>query len=113
MWGMILATLAGLCVAWVLLRFRGMWTRGVFYFTVWELLRALVETLWWSVVSPDAARAHAEASLAALWPAREQTFLSLSVRTSFDAYLQVLKLPAGSEVIFSGITIHDMTEIAR
>lgn len=37
----------------------------------------------------------------------------LSVRTAFDLLLQVLKLPAGSEVIMTAVTIRDMASIVE
>ena len=41
----------------------------------------------------------------------DQTAVALSVRTGFDALLQALHLPAGSEILVSAITIRDMTRI--
>ncbi len=38
---------------------------------------------------------------------------ALSVRSGFDLLLQVLELPAGSEVLFSAITIRDLPKITR
>ena len=40
-----------------------------------------------------------------------QTLVSLSVRTGFDALLQALAMPPGSEMLVSAITIRDMTRI--
>jgi dTDP-4-amino-4,6-dideoxygalactose transaminase len=46
-----------------------------------------------------------------LWSRGDDALVALSVRSAFDALLSVLKLPAGSEVIMSGINIPDMTAI--
>lgn len=43
----------------------------------------------------------------------DQAMICLSVRTGFDLLLQALRLPAGSEVIMSAITIPDMIAIVR
>jgi perosamine synthetase len=46
-----------------------------------------------------------------LWSARGNALACLSVRTGFDALLMELKLPAGSEIMLSAITIRDMVRI--
>jgi dTDP-4-amino-4,6-dideoxygalactose transaminase len=51
--------------------------------------------------------------LHALWAGEAQTFVGFSVRSGFDALLEVLALPKGSEVVVSPITIHDMDRILR
>ena len=37
----------------------------------------------------------------------------LSVRSGFDLLLQALDLPAGSEVLYSAVTIPDMVQVAK
>ena len=39
--------------------------------------------------------------------------VTLSARTAFDLYLQVMKFPAGSEMIMSAVNIPDMVTIAK
>jgi dTDP-4-amino-4,6-dideoxygalactose transaminase len=46
-----------------------------------------------------------------LWPSPEHTMACLSVRSGFDLLLGALKLPRGSEVLISAITILDMVRI--
>lgn len=41
----------------------------------------------------------------------EEAFVALSVRSGFDLYLAALALPAGSEVLISGLTIPHMAEL--
>jgi hypothetical protein len=36
-----------------------------------------------------------------------------SIRTTFDLFLTALNLPAGSEVVFTAVTIKDMIVIAK
>lgn len=45
------------------------------------------------------------------WSADSDAFVCLSVRTGFDILLAKLKLPAGSEVLMSAVTIQDMARI--
>ena len=40
---------------------------------------------------------------------KEASLVTLSVRSAWDLYFQVKQFPRGSEVIFTGITIPDMT----
>jgi perosamine synthetase len=47
------------------------------------------------------------------WPADRRAIACLSVRTAFDALLSVLRLPGGSEIIMSAVTIAGMQDIAR
>ena len=49
--------------------------------------------------------------LSAQWSDTGDTLPALSVRTAFDAWLTVLNLPRGSEVVASGINIPDMARI--
>ena len=46
-----------------------------------------------------------------VWPSRERVLPVLSVRSGFDATLQALALPVGSEVLVSALTIRDMEKI--
>ncbi|HEY2828287.1 MAG TPA: aminotransferase class V-fold PLP-dependent enzyme [Pirellulales bacterium] len=46
-----------------------------------------------------------------LWSASNDAFACLSVRSGFDLWLQALRLPPGSEVLVSAITIRDMVQI--
>lgn len=43
--------------------------------------------------------------------APDQAHVALSVRSGFDLYLEALALPAGSEVLVSGLTIPHMTQL--
>src|SRR3954447_7447796 len=47
------------------------------------------------------------------WIPADEAVLSLSVRSGLDLLLRALKLPAGSEVIMSGVTIPDMARIVE
>ena len=47
------------------------------------------------------------------WSARDDALVCLSVRTGFDLLLQAMKLPAGSEVLMSALTIEGMVRIVR
>jgi len=47
------------------------------------------------------------------WFPEEQSMVCLSVRSGFDLALQALRLPRGSEIIFSAVTIPDMLCIAE
>jgi perosamine synthetase len=55
----------------------------------------------------ETVRAHVQAH----WGAGNRAIASLSVRTGFDALLRVIKLPPGSEILVSAITIRDMISI--
>lgn len=46
-----------------------------------------------------------------VWPSKVRILPSLSVRSGFDATLQALNLPRGSEVLVSALTIRDMEKI--
>jgi len=41
-------------------------------------------------------------------PTTEKTFISLSVRSTFDIYLQCRNFPRGTEVLMTAINIPDM-----
>jgi len=45
------------------------------------------------------------------WPSQKRILPFLSVRSGFDATLQALNLPRGSEVLVSALTIRDMEKI--
>jgi perosamine synthetase len=47
------------------------------------------------------------------WPPDRRAVACLSVRTAFDALLCALRLPAGSEIIMSAVTIAGMQDIAH
>lgn len=55
----------------------------------------------------------AERKLQQEWPCGEAGLACLSVRSGFDALLQVLDFPPGSEVLVSAVTIRDMTRILQ
>jgi perosamine synthetase len=55
----------------------------------------------------------AERRLRQALPEGEACLPCLSVRSGFDALLQVLDFPAGSEVLVSAVTIRDMTRILQ
>lgn len=57
--------------------------------------------------------AHSAHQLEQEWAPDGDGMVCLSVRSAFDLYLTALDLPAGSEVLFSAITIPDMPRIAR
>ncbi|ETL38650.1 hypothetical protein, variant 7 [Phytophthora nicotianae CJ01A1] len=54
-----------------------------------------------------------EQNIANLWDPSGHAMVTLSIRTGFDLLLQTLKLPAGSEVLCSAITIPDMIYVLR
>ncbi|RLN91187.1 hypothetical protein BBJ28_00004765 [Nothophytophthora sp. Chile5] len=59
-------------------------------------------------------REDCEQKVTQLWDPNGQSMVTLSVRsTGFDLLLQTLKLPAGSEVLCSAITIPDMLYVLR
>lgn len=59
-------------------------------------------------------RRAAQVRLEEFWSdGRRDAFACLSVRSGFDLLLRALELPAGSEVLFSAITIADMPRIAQ
>lgn len=47
------------------------------------------------------------------WPATRGCIVTLSVRSGFDLLLRTLKLPAGSEVLMSALTVPDMARIVE
>lgn len=48
-----------------------------------------------------------------LWGDSGDSLITLSVRSSFDLLFRSLRLPAGSEVVMSALTVPDMIEIVR
>lgn len=47
------------------------------------------------------------------WSNRQDFLITLSVRSAFDLTLRTLKLPQGSEVLLSALTVPDMVQIVR
>jgi perosamine synthetase len=72
-----------------------------------DLGYALGRSLW------PGRRARVLRDLAALWAGPEQTFACLSVRTGFDLVLEALRLPPGSEIVITALTIPDMVTIIQ
>lgn len=72
-----------------------------------DLARAAVECGW-----PRDQRALAS-DLERRWSAKDDALACLSVRSGFDLLLAALELPAGSEVLMSSVTIHDMARIVE
>ncbi|TDH67122.1 hypothetical protein CCR75_004152 [Bremia lactucae] len=54
-----------------------------------------------------------EHKITTLWDPSGHAMVTLSIRTGFDLLLQTLKLPVGSEVLCSAITIPDMLYVVR
>lgn len=48
-----------------------------------------------------------------LWSSESETLACLTVRSAFDLYLRAQRWEAGSEIIFSALTVPDMPRIAR
>jgi len=63
------------------------------------------------VRGPEASRE--AAALERAWAPHGDGLAMLSVRSAFDLYLTALDLPAGSEVLMSGVTIPDMVRVVR
>jgi hypothetical protein len=85
--------------------------RGKFYFGAREALWAM----WRNLAEGEGQRAAAEAAVLRVWPSKSAPggpVVALSVRTAFDLWLQALALPAGSEVVLSGVTIKVMCFLA-
>ncbi|XZE18882.1 DegT/DnrJ/EryC1/StrS family aminotransferase [Pirellulaceae bacterium SH449] len=57
--------------------------------------------------------ANHESSVQQSFGGPDRSFVCLSVRTGFDLLLQALKLPKGSEVMMSAVTIPDMVKIVH
>lgn len=74
-------------------------------------LRDLAYALTACARQPDAAREGLV--LEAEWAPAGDGIAALSVRSAFDLYLTALGLPAGSEVLMSGVTIPDMVRVVR
>lgn len=83
-----------------------MWIRKRFDISSRELLWAAARCCW------PGGRDSAAGALAAEWPGND-VLPALSVRSGFDLLFTALRLPAGSEVLMSGLTIPDMPEIVR
>jgi perosamine synthetase len=91
------------------LKFRA---RGKFYFDLSDIAYAF----WHNISASERSRSNVVASLERVWPqktAEGGAMISLSVRTSFDLFLQAVALPRGSEIVFSSVNIKDMVLIAE
>jgi hypothetical protein len=100
-------------------RFRA---RGKFYFGAGDVLFAS-----WRNALPDmrgTREQRAVEAVRACWHAPSSSssssssfsssaLVTLSVRTAFDLFLRSLRLPPGSEIIFSSVNIKDMLLIAK
>jgi perosamine synthetase len=84
-----------------------MWVRKRFDIGWGNLTTGLCQCL----LRPD--RPRVMARLHDLWAGEERTLVAFSIRSAFDALLEALNLPEGSEVVMSAITIHDMPRIIR
>lgn len=51
--------------------------------------------------------------IARLWSPAGDALVCLGVRSAFDLYLRTRRWKAGDEIVFSGLTVPDMPEIAR
>ncbi len=107
MWVVAAAALLLLVLLWPYLTSRRSFrlrARGKFYFSPSDVLW----TLWRTWRDGEAQRGAATAAVERIWPRKTAdggAVVALSVRTAFDLWLQVLGLPEGSEVVFSGVTI--------
>uniref|UniRef100_K3WUU4 DegT/DnrJ/EryC1/StrS aminotransferase family protein n=1 Tax=Globisporangium ultimum (strain ATCC 200006 / CBS 805.95 / DAOM BR144) TaxID=431595 RepID=K3WUU4_GLOUD len=61
----------------------------------------------------ESQREEVEAKLTHHWDPTGHTMATLSIRTGFDLLLQTLKLPEGSEILCSAVTIPDMLYLVR
>jgi len=85
-----------------------MYARKQLDFSYRDLLAAV-----WHALRPGLRRPRAAGDLENLWSPKGNGVVALSVRTAFDAYLSVLNLPRGSEVVMTGINIPDMVQIVH
>lgn len=75
----------------------------------------MIQSIWWNFF-PSKKREAIVEEMERHWSGAgggTDAMVSLSVRTTFDLFLQALNLPEGSEVIFTAITIKDMVAIAK
>ena len=87
----------------------------------WRTSGALSRNLTFEMANLDMAgslaaggRQVAQEKLESFWSeGRNDALACLSVRSGFDLLLQSFALPAGSEVLFSAVTIQDMPKIAE
>ena len=85
-----------------------MWARLRLDIQWFHLIRGIFDFL------PFGTRSKTQKKLEDYWSLQQDDVLAcLSLRSGFDLYLQALELPAGSEVLFSSITISDMPRIAE
>jgi dTDP-4-amino-4,6-dideoxygalactose transaminase len=66
----------------------------------------------WSCIRPGS-RQTAQRQVEAAWDASSGTLASLSMRSGFDALLQTLAWPPGTEILTSALTIRDMVRIVE
>src|SRR3954470_6291977 len=88
-------------------RFKFMWPRKQLDISWTDLAFGPVQ-----VVAPGGRPAIGEV-IGSDWIPADEAVLSLSVRSGLDLLLRALELPAGSEVIMSGVTISDMARIVE
>ena len=85
-----------------------MYARKQLDFSYRDLMAAVGHAL-----RPDIRCQPVVSDLESLWSEEDNAVVALSVRTAFDAYLSILNLPRGSEVVMTGINIPDMMQIVR
>lgn len=81
----------------------------------WGLARAASSVVTAATLPHRAERLRrtGQARLEARWDAEGSAVATLSVRSGFDLLLTTLRLPRGSEILCSAVTIADMATIAR
>jgi perosamine synthetase len=84
-----------------------MWPRKLFDIAWSDLLYGVLRCLWLGNISEH------ETAVLKCFGGTEKALVCLSVRSSFDLLLQCLKLPEGSEVMMSAVTIPDMVRIVE
>jgi len=85
-----------------------MYARKQLDFSYRDLIAAAVHSF-----RPSLRRKALADDLERAWSSDGDALVALSVRTAFDAYLTILNLPQGSEVVMTGINIPDMVQIVR
>ena len=85
-----------------------MYARKQLDFSYRDLIAAAVHSF-----RPSLRRKTLSEDLERVWSSDDDALVALSVRTAFDAYLAILNLPRGSEVVMTGINIPDMVQIVR
>jgi dTDP-4-amino-4,6-dideoxygalactose transaminase len=84
-----------------------MWVRKRIEIGLTDILRSLVDCLL------PADRYLLSATIESAWSDAGDSISFLSVRSGFDAMFTALRLPAGSEVLMSALTIPDMPRIVK